>query len=124
MRSIKYISQKLRVNSSLGEYNEALKALEAAASKLGEDLELQVTLLDKSETYSVTNKTVKDVRNLEFLYSHKAIQREPKLALEYSKIAEAINLINKTTALRRRENFKFKEKQTKKFQKEEVSNEH
>jgi len=113
MRLIKYTSKRLIGNSAMAEYERALEALKEAAAKVDSEVELQVSLVDKTEVYSKVNQAVKDIRNLEFMYSHRALQRDPKLAIEYSEVASAVLAVTKITTARRREDAKFRSERNK-----------
>lgn len=103
MKTFKYMSRRLFGNPFVSEYNETLKKLQEISEKINPDGELQVSLLDKGEVYSMNNKVIKDIKNLEKTYSHQELQRKPEIAGEFQIIADAIGTIRKTVAKRLRE---------------------
>lgn len=90
-------------------YGEKLKELSSVAGEIAPEGTLVVALFERGESFSPTTKVIKDLLDLESFYSHKSIQMNPKLAIEYAEIAEAMKVIERVVGKRRKTMFANKD---------------
>lgn len=104
------ISVKLLGRGNLNEYNEQLKKLCDIASTIAPEGGLYVSLVDRGDIFSPINKAVRGLMDLESIYSHRALQSNPELSVEFGEIAAAMKKIDSVIAKRRQAQRKIFEK--------------
>ncbi len=108
------ISSKLIGRDNLKEYNEKVKELCDIADKLAPDGGLYVVLVERGDVFAPINKAIRGLLDLDVIYSHRALQSNPELAVEFGKIAEAMKEIDTVVNKRKQTQRKLFEKRTEK----------
>ena len=113
MRTFSKISPRLLGNPNLEKVKKSLKELSNSVKEISPEGTLIVSVLDRGEGFYNVNKAIKLLQELEFIYSPKALQMNPELAIEYAEIGKSIETINKVLGKRNRERIKSrKERRT------------
>ncbi len=119
MRTFSKISARLLGNPNLGKVKESIKQLRDSIEEISPEGTLVVSILDRGEGFLPVNKAIKLLQEIEFIYSPRALQKNPELALEYAEIGKAIDTINKVVGKRNRERIKARKERQKKREKNE-----
>jgi hypothetical protein len=96
------LSKKILGHPQLEQYNKKLKELKEIAEKISPDGLLSVSLLDKSDKFNPINKLIRDLSDLEYLYSYRALQSKPELGHDFMKISSSIKDILAIIKVRRK----------------------
>lgn len=107
------ISSRLIGRSNLNEFNGKVKELCDIATGIAPEGGLYVLLVDRAEVFAPINRAVRALMDLDTIYSLRALQSNPELAVEFGKIAEAMKEIDNVVNKRR-------QAQRKTFEKREV----
>ena len=115
------LSRRLIGRGKVSEYGNQVKKLAEIAGELSPEGGLYILLLDKSEMYLPSTKLIRDLMDLDSMYSNRALQANPELGEEFSEIAKHIKAIEGIVSKRRKKIFKRRKEEQKR--KEEASNE-
>jgi len=74
---------------------------------------LYIALYDKSEMYLPSTKVIRDLMDLDIIYSNRALQANPELGEEFSEIAKHIKAIEGIISKRRKKTFKRRKEEQK-----------
>jgi hypothetical protein len=116
------LSKRLIGRGKVTEYGEKVKELTKVANELSPEGGLYIMLIDKSEVFLPATKVIRDLMDLENIYSNRALQANPQLAEEFAEIATHMKAIENVVSRRRKKIFKKRNNQ-KQEQKEEEINE-
>lgn len=121
------ISKRLIGRGKVSEYGEHVKKLAEVAGELSPEGGLYIALFEKSDMYLPSTKLIRDLIDLENMYSNRALQANPELGEEFSEIARNIKAIEGIVSRRRKKIFKRRKEEYNRIEveqkrKEEESN--
>lgn len=97
------LSTSLLLNkTALDAYNKKTQELRDAATVLDSEGVLYVIMSDKKDKFSKDSKIIRDILDLDHMYSRENMQRKPELATEYAEIYNLIKEISKKVEKRRK----------------------
>ncbi len=107
IRTKSSISKKLMGRNNVSTYGAKLNELSKIAGDVAPEGSLFVILLERGDSFSPMARTVKNVMDLDNLFSLKHLQMNPALATDYAEVAEHMKAIDRIITKRRKSLTKF-----------------
>lgn len=101
-----YTSSGLLGRDGLINFRDKVKDLCDVASEIAPDGGIYTILIDRRDVFTPNILAIRNIMDLESIYSYKNLQKNPELAVEFGEVSAAIKTLNKTIEKRKYANRK------------------